>query len=222
MALSNPSTLPVFASCLLMALLLSAPIAHATTYELQAGLSEIVIKVYKGGAFKALGHSHIISTRDVTGTINWNKTNLQETDFELVIPVDSFRVDDPELRRQAGKAFTKDVDDSARKGTRKNMLGEKVLDVSRFPKINVRSKSIKQRKTSELDVAIELKIHGISRTVTVPVVFYSIADSISIKGKFSLLQSDYGIKPLSAAFGSIVVKDRIDIHFLLVVRKIAR
>lgn len=210
-------------SCwLLISLLLSAPIAQATTYELNPGQSEIVIRVYRGGAFKALGHNHIVSTHDVTGAINWDKKNIQKTDFKLLIPLESFRVDDPELRKQAGKAFSKDVDDSARNGTRKNMLGEKVLDVSRFPKINVRSNSIKQNNTSELDVAIELRIHGINRIVTVPVVFEQNAESIRVKGKFSLLQSDYGIKPLRAAFGSIVVKDRVDIRFLLVARKVAR
>ncbi|MFV1997271.1 MAG: YceI family protein [Acidiferrobacterales bacterium] len=203
----------------MIAPLFAASIAHATTYEVQSGKSEIVIQVYKNNVFRILGHNHIISTRSITGTINWNKANLQETTFELAIPVDSFQVDDAELRKQAGKRFTHDINDSARKGTRKNMLGRKVLDALNFPRIIVRSQSIKQNKTSQLDVVINLKIHGISRSVVVPVVLEQTAEVISVKGKLSLLQSDYGIKPLSAAFGSIVVSDRIDVRFILVARK---
>jgi len=218
MVFSHHFIRPAFTCCLLM-VLLSTPIARATTYKLQVGTSEIVIKVYKGGAFKALGHNHIISTHDITGTINWNRKNLQDTSFELVIPVNDFRVDDPKLRKQAGKDFFKEVGDNARKGTRKNMMGRKVLDAENFPQIIVTSKSIKQNKASQLNVTVELTIHGISRAVTVPVVIKQNAEVISVNGKFSLLQSDYGIKPLSAAFGSIVVKDRIDIRFRLVARK---
>jgi len=205
---------------ILVAMLYSASVVQAATYELQAGKSDIVIQVYKGDTFKAFGHNHIISTSNVTGTINWSEENLHVTNFEVVIPVDSFRVDDPELRKQAGKSFTHDVDDNARKGTRKNMLGRKVLDASRFPKIIVRSRSIKQHTASQFDVTIDLRVHGMSKTVVVPVVFEKTAEVISVKGGLSLLQSDFGIKPLSAALGAIVVVDKIDIRFLLVARKI--
>lgn len=222
MSLPHLSIQPARTCCLQIALLFTTPIAHATIYELQAGSSEIVIKVYKYGALKALGHNHIISSRNVTGTINWNKIKIENTSFELVIPIESLRVDDPELRKQAGKDFAKDVGDSARKGTRKNMMGRKVLDALKFPKIIVRSKSIKQNNTSSIDVTVELKIHGVSRTITVPVVLEQTAEVVNVSGEFSLLQSDYGIKPPSAAFGTIVVKDRIDIRFLLVARRKTR
>lgn len=204
----------------LVALLFSAPMTQAATYEVQAGQSRIVIQVYKHGMFKILGHNHIISTRDVRGTVNWNNAKPQDTRFGLVIPVNGFRVDDPELRKQAGKGFTKDIGDDARKATRKNMLGKKVLDVLHFQNIVIRSRSIKQVDASRFDVTIELQIHGINKTVTVPVIYEQTTGAISIKGRFSLLQSEYGIKPLSVAFGAIVVEDKIDIRFLLVARKI--
>jgi len=210
----------VLSRSLLVALLFSAPMVQATTYEARAGQSRIVIQVYKHGAFKILGHNHIISTRDIIGTVNWNDRKPQDTRFGLIIPVNSFRIDDPELRKQAGNGFTKDVGDDARMGTRKNMLGKKVLDASRFPRIIVRSKSIKQINASKFYVTIDLQIHGISKTIIVPVVFERTAESIRVKGEFSLLQSEYDIRPLRVAFGTIAVEDKIDIRFLLVARKI--
>lgn len=199
-----------------MALLFSAPIVQAAIYELQPGKSRIVIHVYKGGALKILGHNHIISTYDINGTVNWDKENIQDTRFTLTMPVESFRVDDPTLRRRAGKKFTRDIGAGAKKGTRKNMLGKKVLDVLHFPQIVVRSRAIQQTSTSIFNISIELKIHGVSKILTVPVVLKQTADIISVKGEFTLLQSDYGIKPLRAAFGSIVINDRINIYFRLI------
>ena len=201
-----------------MALLFSVPVTQATTYEFQAGQSWVVIHVYKGGALKSLGHNHIISTRNVTGTVSWDKAKLQDTRFQLIIPVESFRVDDPGLRQQAGKKFAKEVSDGARKGTLKNMLGKKVLDGLHFPQIIVQSKAIRQEDATRFIVTMNLKIHGISRNVSVPVLLERKVGVINIKGDFTLLQSNYGIKPLSAAFGTIVVNDRINIYFRLVAK----
>lgn len=199
-----------------MALLFSAPIVQAAIYELQPGKSRIVIHVYKGGALKILGHNHIISTYDINGTVNWDEENLQDTRFTLTMPVESFRVDDPALRQQSGKNFTGNIGNSAREGTRKNMLGKKVLNAVKFPKIIVRSKSIRRENASRFIVTVELQIHGIRKNITVPVVFKQVADVISIKGEFTLRQSLYGITPLKAALGAITVNDKLNIYFRIV------
>ena len=54
--------------------------------------------------------------------------------FEL--PVASLTVDEAELRAAQGVDFAADVPDSAREGTRRNMLGPAVLDAEHYPQIH--------------------------------------------------------------------------------------
>lgn len=218
--LNNSARRKFFIWIVVISLSLVLPATYAQKYVLSDGQSEVIIQVHKGGRFKALGHNHIISTRDVSGEIIWNEKSPQNSRFNIIVPVISLEVDDPELRKQAGKNYEKDVSISARKDTRKNMLGKKILDVTHFPKIIVRNKLISEMSPSNYDVTFALEMLGLTKEISLPVIINHVNNSIVVKGEFSLLQSDYSIKPLSVAFGSIVVKDRIDIRFQLVATKI--
>jgi len=44
-------------------------------------------------------------------------------------------------------------------------------------------------------------------------------DMLRASGKFSLMQSDYGIKPISVAGGALKVKDELQFSFEMVLRK---
>lgn len=217
--LNNSARRKFFSWIVVISLSLVLPVTYAQKYVLSAGQSEVIIQVHKGGRLKALGHNHIISTREVSGEIIWNEKSPQKSRFNIVVPVVSLEVDNPELRKQAGKKFEKEVSISARKGTKKNMLGKKILDVVHFPKIIVRNKLISEISPSNYEVTIALEILGLTKEFSLPVIINHANNRIVVKGEFSLLQSDFSIKPLSVAFGSIVVKDRIDIRFQLVANK---
>lgn len=202
-------------TALLLAILV-APVALAEHYTLKDGESLVIMRVYKGGSFKALAHNHIISTRSVTGTVEFDPNTPANSRVSLTLPIDAFEVDNTDLRKQAGEGFTFEVDDDARKGTRKNMLGKKVLDAVHFPAVSAQSRSIKKTGDAEYEVTLELGIHGQQQTVVVPVTLQQSPGRIKVSGEFPLKQTDYGMTPLKAGFGTITVLDKLDIRFELI------
>lgn len=97
--------------------------------------SEVRVLVYRGGVMASLGHNHVIASKYLSGKI-YVHDELSKTGFELTIPVNSLMVDDPDLRKQEGVDFSKDIPTETIAGTRRNMLGGKVLDGKHYPVID--------------------------------------------------------------------------------------
>jgi polyisoprenoid-binding protein YceI len=62
-----------------------------------------------------------------------------------------------------------------------------------------------------LNVAITL--HGVTHSYEVPARIESFQRGITIDGKMSLNQTDFGIAPLSVLGGALQVQDRVDLRF---------
>jgi polyisoprenoid-binding protein YceI len=92
------------------------------------------------------------------------------------------------------------------------MLGPQVLDASRFTRIRFESTAVEQPGTDSWVVRGNLDLHGQIRSVTVIVS----RERGHYKGQTTLLQTDFGITPISIAGGTVKVKDRIAIEFDLV------
>src|SRR4029077_16463703 len=109
--------------------------AHVgTPYTIVAGESLLTIRVYKGGAFAAAGHNHVIASHALSGIFYAADAPLQSS-FEVHVPLESLSVDEAELRAQAGPDFPPEVPETAREGTRHNMLGPALLDADNDPEI---------------------------------------------------------------------------------------
>jgi len=70
----------------------------------------------------------------------------------------------------------------------------------------------------ELQVTGELSLHGVARTVTVPVRVEMAGNSLTASGKTTLAQKAFGIEPVSAGGGTVKVKNELGIEFKLVGR----
>src|SRR5690348_10758175 len=103
----------------------SAPAPHVgTPYEILPQSSLLTILVYRGGALASAGHNHVIASHDLSGTI-YVPPELLQSSFEVHVPVATLTVDEAALRAQQPAAeFPADVSESAKEGTRRNMLGE--------------------------------------------------------------------------------------------------
>jgi polyisoprenoid-binding protein YceI len=69
-----------------------------------------------------------------------------------------------------------------------------------------------------LDVAGDLTLHGVTKRIAVQVAATVTPQQLRATGKYSLKQTDYGIKPYSAAGGTIKVKDEIVVNFTIVAK----
>src|SRR5690606_12754790 len=79
---------------------------QAELYEIDADASEIYWLVYKGdGAIsQRLGHNHVVSVGELTGRV-LVQPSLEQSRFEMEIPVEALVVDDAELRAKESDKF---------------------------------------------------------------------------------------------------------------------
>jgi hypothetical protein len=201
----------------------AAPSAHlGRPFEVVAGESSLVVRVYRAGPLAALGHNHVISCRCITGRLYLSRDPLRGS-FDLHVAVDQLTVDDPALRAAEHSAdFPPDVPQSARQGTRHNMLGDALLYAARYPQILLRTEGLRARpdgKPGDLIAEVMVQVRGRSHSVAVPVHYDIEADRIVATGEFSLKQTALGLTPLSLMAGALRVRDAMTVRFRLVAQR---
>jgi hypothetical protein len=184
--------------------------AGAHEYAVVAEESLLQILVYRGGTMARLGHNHVIASHQLSGVVFVTDDPLQSR-FDVSVPVNELTIDEPAMREMAGPDFPPGVPQSARDGTRKNMLSGSTAGRRKYPTIRLR--------TTDVVAAAGLRCRRGDhdqdqvRNVRVPVVLESKEGALVARGEFPLKQSELGFKPFSVAMGSLVVVDEMRISF---------
>jgi polyisoprenoid-binding protein YceI len=181
-----------------------------------AAESLLQIWVYRGGPMARMGHNHVIASHHLEGVVHLTD-DPSRSRFDLRIPVSELAIDEPVLREAAGADFPPTVPQSAREGTRRNLLSEALLDAERFPHIRLRATDVKPAG-DHWDVGVDITFKESVYPVRVPVQVERRGAGITARGHFTLNQTQLGLKPFSVAMGSLVVLDEMRIHFVLVAR----
>jgi polyisoprenoid-binding protein YceI len=201
----------------------SAPAPHVgTPYEILPQSSLLTILVYRGGALASAGHNHVIASHDLSGTI-YVPPELLQSSFEVHVPVATLTVDEAALRAQQPAAeFPADVSESAKEGTRRNMLGEALLDAQHNPEIVLRSLQLTAADSAAVLAQVESSLRGQLRTFTVPVRYRLGGNgTLEVSGEFPLRQTDLGLTPFSAMLGALQVQDEMRMSFHIVAQAAA-
>jgi polyisoprenoid-binding protein YceI len=110
-----------------------------------------------------------------------------------------------------------------RQDVQTTMSGERVLDVAKYPEIAFSSTGVSAVKTTgdgwTLTLSGKLTLHGVEKPIRLPVAVHVNGNQLQAQGKVSLLQTDYGIKPVKAGGGAVTVKDELKISFDIVAAK---
>jgi hypothetical protein len=203
----------------------SAPAAaHAgRAFAVVAADSLVTIIVYRAGALASVGHNHVIASHDLVGTVYVTADPLRSS-FELHVPVATLTVDEPQLRaEQASPDFPPDVSESAKEGTRHNMLSEALLDVAHSAEILLESQSLESTTGGHGVIAhVRSTVRGNVRSFSVPVDYRLDADLITLTGDFPLRQSALGLTPFSAMLGALQVQDEMRIRVRIVAKAASR
>jgi len=155
--------------------------------------SKLTVFVYKSGLFSAFADNHVINAPIASGTI----TTAPSPAIELVVNAAELVPLDP------------DLDAAKRTEVRTRMLGGEVLDTAKFPTIKFESTAIEPAGTDRWKVSGRLTIHGVTRAVTFPVA----RSDGRYRGETRIRQTDFGIKPIRIAGGTVSVKDELKIEF---------
>ncbi len=178
-------------------------------WRIDAQQSLIAIIVRRGGRLARLGHDHVVASRTLAGLVAPDDGRA-DVHFRL----EDMTVDEPDLRRAAG--FDAELPQDAIAGTRRNML-TKVLEAERFPVVLLHAERIAH---DDARLRLTITLHGVTRTLEVPTQIERRQHGLTASGTVSLLQSDFGITPLSVLGGALQVQDRIDMRFTIVARAV--
>ncbi|WP_432378576.1 YceI family protein [Duganella sp. P38] len=168
--------------------------------------SLIAVTVRRGGVLARLGHDHVVASHAISGTVAPAR-NTADFTFRL----DEMKVDEADLRQIAGLAKQPSAD--AIEGTRYNMLN-KVLDAGRYPLVRVHA----ERSASGQPLQVAITLHGVTRTLAIPVELREERGVINVKGTVNLKQTDFGLTPFSVMAGAMAVQDEMELRFDLTAR----
>jgi hypothetical protein len=191
-------------------------------FDVIAAESQLIVLVYRAGPLAALGHNHVIACRCLAGTIYVPRDPLRAS-LDLRFAVGQLAVDDPALRAaERSPDFPPDVTQSARQGTRHNMLGTALLNSATYPDITLRSAGLRPSpdgNSADVVAQVLVQLEGEWHSVAVPLRYEIRGDEIVVTGGFPLKQTDLGLTPFSALGGGLQVRDGMKIRLRLVARR---
>jgi hypothetical protein len=199
--------------CILQLLVYADGIA-AEQYRVLSGDSELRILVFRAGSLATLAHNHVISSNALAGTVLLTDTPSDGA-FDLHLPVDSLVIDDPDVRAEEGSAFSAAVSEKDRAGTRRNMMGVKLLQGDRFADVRVTSQRI-SGDYPDVVIEAEVTIRGERHLLDLPVIVERYDDRVIATGSKEISHSDLGLTPFTAAFGTMRVGDPMTLKYRIV------
>lgn len=190
-------------------------------YDIVAADSLLTLRVYRSGALASAGHNHLIASHALAGTI-YVPGELLKTSCEVRLAVAELTVDEPQLRAQepAGD-FPPEVPQSARDGTRRNMLGSALLAADDYPEVVLRAERLAPATAAApgtLIAYLDAQVRDQHRTISVPIVWELAGDTLTVTGETALRQSELGLTPFTALLGALAVQDEMQVRFRIVAR----
>lgn len=181
----------------------------AIRYRIDAGMSRFTVRAFATGLFSSLGHNPTLAIRDYTGEATFVSSNPEQSSIRVSV-------------KPASLTVTDDVSQKDRSDI-ENRTNQDVLETSVYPEIVFESSQVVATKLGDdryaANVTGNLALHGITRSETISAQVSVTGDVLRAYGEFSLRQSDYGIKLVSVAGGTLKVKDEVKIAFDFTARK---
>ncbi|MGA3210585.1 MAG: YceI family protein [Terriglobales bacterium] len=172
-------------------------------YAIQAKGSTFTVKAFATGLLSAFGHSPTISIPDFEGEILLNPDAVEQSSVRVVIHSASMTVID-------------DIREKDRTEINRTMHQE-VLESDGYPKIVYEGERFTASKMGAGQywgvLNGDLTLHGVTRNQAISVRVSVDGDTLRATGDFSIRQSDFEIKPVSAAGGTIKIKDELKLSF---------
>ena len=181
----------------------------AVRYLIDGKKSKFTVRAFATGLLSAFGHSPTIAIADFEGEIVFNPEAVEQSSLRMVINAASLMVTDDireKDRQEINRAMQQDV-----------------LESDSYPEILYESSQLAASKIAEGQywgtLNGELTLHGVTRNQPVSVRIAMNGDALRATGDFSVRQSDYEIRPVSAAAGTVKLKDELKLSFDITAHK---
>ena len=181
----------------------------AARYLIDARISRFTVRAFASGMFSAFGHSPTIAIRDLAGEARFSPDMLESASLHVTI-------------KAASLGVTDDISDKDRREIEREMQ-ESVLESAKYPEVvyDCSRVSVSNPGNGQYSITMlgNLTLHGVTSGLTIPARVALTGDMLRAYGEFSLRQSDYNIKLVSAMGGGLKVKDEVKLSFDIVARK---
>lgn len=177
-------------------------------FRVDPASTSIVVNVGRAGLFAFAGHDHEVAVPAVEGRISLNSTDLSRSRVAVQFEVKALKV--------TGRG--EPAGDVAE--VQRTMLSDRVLDAERYPTIAFESDrvSVQQRSAGGFTVRVDgrLTMHGVTKAMSTPVAVRLDGNRLTATGAVSVRQGEFGIRPITAAGGTVRVKDEVRVTFTIV------
>jgi polyisoprenoid-binding protein YceI len=165
--------------------------------------SRLTIKAFASGLLSSFGHDPTFSARDISGELSFIPDDPKSATLKINVRTNSIEV--------SGDISSKD-----RKEIEKTMR-EEVLQIDRFPEVRFESTGVEGEKVFENQYRVHIEgnfsLHGVTHPETIEAQVTVNGDQVRAYGDFTLRQSDYGMKLVSVAGGTLKLKDELKFSF---------
>jgi polyisoprenoid-binding protein YceI len=209
--MSHRLTSPRFAGLFVLAGAFSTPALAQS--ELPATVdvdkSFVVIFVDKTG----FGHQHAVMGAVKEGTL---RLGARQEAGRVVFDMASFAADTTEARRYV--KLRGETDAKTQKDVTGAMLGKDVLDAKQYPTAMfeidsaVLASPTDESGSGRYTLKGKFTLHGATKPLEIQADASSKDGGMLVKGEFSFLQTQYGIKPYRAGLGAVGVTDKLTVH----------
>jgi len=170
--------------------------------------SRVYIRVDKVG----LGHEHGVEGSLKSGDL---KLGATKSAGSLVFDLLNFKADLPEARKYVG--LEGEIEASDRRQVNQALRSQDILHVAKYPTatFTVRSSQAVTPPAGEAITQYELEgefdLHGVRRPLKVIADVEQADGALHVRGKFTIKQSNFGIKPYTKFLGTVRVADELTI-----------
>lgn len=181
-------------------------------YEFGPENMDLSVYAYKSGFLSSLGYDLLIKATDFKLCLEIKGENATKSKIDLEINADSLKITSLMLGERTDKAILteehkKEIDSSIR--------GNSILNAERYPKITFTSKNILE-EVNCFKVTGDLAIRDKIKEIELILKKDTEKPGTKIYGSFDLYQSKFGIRPYTAMFGTLNLKDKIEIKWEII------
>lgn len=179
-------------------------------YRFDPAASRFTVQAFAEGLLSMFGHDPVIGVKDFQGEASFVPETFENASLKLRINANSLRV-------------VNDVKDKDRHDIERTMRDE-VLETRKYPEIVFQSSNVSLSRIAagsyRARVIGDLTLHGVTQNniwvngeVTVN------NDDLRAKGDFAIKQSDYKIRLVSVAGGTLKIKNEVKGRFDILAAK---
>jgi polyisoprenoid-binding protein YceI len=178
-------------------------------YVVDPSRSRFTVQAFATGMLAGLGHSPTFAIGDFTSELRFDPENPAGSSIRVAVKAGSLSLID-----QVSAKDRDEIEGRAR---------SEVLEIGTYPEIVFQSTEIRPDKIAEdwyrVQVSGDLSLHGVKKPQQVDAQLRLMENDAHLSGRFTLKQSAFRIKPVTALGGMLKLKDEVRFDFDLLYTK---